>query len=313
MATKSKPLFLSARRSSPRTRSGAVPELISSPRTRSGAVPELICLPRTRSGAVPELISSPRTRSGAVPELISSPRTFSKFVPEPNSSPRTDGIPRTPFSSGAVTPVVGALKSVSLSDWWLTKKANEKALGVTGFESKGGYEVRLFSSGTISIRHDSTTLETSDGIRVCISGFINRSRTLQNGFSSEVCNRFLLGFPYSWKDHDEDETVEEKKHFGISFDDIPVNRYEDLLFTSSSCLKSEILDDVVNSLRDLVCPRTEKSNEECEKSRMITEDDDDESVVPSVVGVKTRGMLRRSEENEASIGKRVHTSSKRRR
>uniref|UniRef100_A0A1J3K8S1 SANTA domain-containing protein n=1 Tax=Noccaea caerulescens TaxID=107243 RepID=A0A1J3K8S1_NOCCA len=296
MAMKSKSQSLSARRSSPRTRAGAVSKPISSPRTRAGAVP------------IP--ISSPRTRSGSVPEPISSPRTCSRFVPEPDSPQGTDGIPQTPFSFGALTPVAGTLKSVSLSDWWLTKKANVKGLCVTGFESKRGSEVRLFSSGTISKRHDSNTLETFDGITICISGFINRSRSLQNGVSPEVCNRFLLGFPYNY----DEEFVEEKKDLSFSFDDIPVNRFQDFLLSSSSssCLKDKILDDVVDSLRDLVSSlSTEK---ECEKSRVSNDiDDNDESVVTRVEGVKTRGMIKRREDNETSIGQRVHKASKKKR
>lgn len=268
--------------------------------------------PRTRAGAVPKPISSPRTRSGSVPEPISSPRTRSRFVPEPDSPQGTDGIPQTPFSFGALTPVAGTLKSVSLSDWWLTKKANVNGLCVTGFESKRGSEVRLFSSGTISKRHDSNTLETFDGITICISGFINRSRSLQNGVSPEVCNRFLLGFPYNY----DEEFVEEKKDLSFSFDDIPVNRFQDFLLSSSSsssCLKNKILDDVVDSLRDLVSSLSteKKSEKECEKSRVSNDiDDDDESVVTRVEGVKTRGMIKRREDIETSIVQRVRKASK---
>lgn len=52
--------------------------------------------------------------------------------------------------------------------------------------------VRVFSSAAISKRHNATTLETTDGINITISGFINRSRTRQNGFPSEVCVSFLF-------------------------------------------------------------------------------------------------------------------------
>lgn len=63
-------------------------------------------------------------------------------------------------------------------------------------------------------------------------------------------------------------------------------------------MKSRILDDVVESLRDLVCLK-------CEKSRI----GDDESLISRVMGVRTGGMLRRREEY-ASIGKSVSTMSK---
>ncbi|CAN6917423.1 unnamed protein product [Brassica oleracea] len=250
--------------------------------------------------------SSPRTRSGAVREPISTrAASCSRFVPKPNS----DEIPRTPFSFKSITPIGGTLKSVSLSDWWLTKKANEKGLGVAGFESKGGPEVRLFSSATISTRHDSTTLETSDGLTVSISGFINRSRSLQNGLSSEVCNRFLLGFPYHWRDYTEEGFLEEEEEedYGVSFDDIPVNRLQDVLFTASPRFQAKMLDDAVDSLRDLLRSTTEKPDKECRTPRM--DGGDEESLVLSVVGVKTRGMVRRREEGEASIGERVLRSN----
>ncbi|CAH8256539.1 unnamed protein product [Arabidopsis lyrata] len=235
-----------------------------------------------------------------LPEPNPSPRTFSKTLPEPNSSPGTNGTFRTPFPLSLITPIK-TLKSITLSDWWLKKKS--KGLSITGFESNGGSGVRLFSSGTISKRHESTTLEAIDGITISINGFINRSRSLENGVSNEVCNRFRLGFPYDWEDYNVEEEEEKKNVVDISFDDIPVNRYQDL-YCLEGCLKDKILDDVVSSLRDLVCQIFDK---ECEKSRIGG--DDGESLVSRVVGVKTRGMLRRREEYEASIGKGVATIS----
>ncbi|KAJ0254512.1 Protein EMBRYO DEFECTIVE 1674 [Hirschfeldia incana] len=283
---------------------------------------------KSKQQSLPSRRSSPRTRSGAAPEPISTPATCSRFAPKPNS----DEITRTPFSAKAITPISGTLKSVSLSDWWLTKKANEKGLGVSGFESKGGSKVRLFSSATISTRHDSTTLETSDGLTVSISGFINRSRSLQNGFSSQVCNRFLLGFPYHWKDYaepvfvEDEEEEEERDYEGVSFDDIPVTRLQDVLLTASPRFQDKIFDHAVNSLRELLRSGTEKQAEECRKAEKECErsgkecrtprmDDGggEESSVRSVVGVRTRGMVRRREEDEASIGERLHRSSQKKR
>ncbi|KAG2317068.1 hypothetical protein Bca4012_067963 [Brassica carinata] len=261
--------------------------------------------------------SPPRTRSGALPKPLSTPATRSRFLPKPNSDEIT---PRTPFSFKSITPTIGGTpKSVSLSDWWLTNDG--KGLGVAGFES----EARLFSSAAISTRHDSTTLETSDGITVSISGFINRSRSLENGFSSEVCNRFLLGFPYHWKDYTEEgfveeEDEEEEDDYGVSFDDIPVDRFEDVLFTASPRFQDKILGDAIDSLRDLLRGRPDqecqkKPEKECEERSDKTPirmdgGDEEEGLVLSDEGVKTRGMLRRREEGELSIGERLHRSSK---
>ncbi|XP_010470274.1 PREDICTED: protein EMBRYO DEFECTIVE 1674-like [Camelina sativa] len=280
VATKSKPQSLSARRSSP-------------PRTRSKPLPETNPSPRTLSKPLPETSPSPRTHSKPQPETNPSPRTHPQALPKPDFPPT----PRTPASLGAITPI-GTRKSVTLSDWWLTRKGKDKkkkALCIIGFES----DVRLFSSGTILKRHNSVTLESVDGITISIGGFINRSLSIENGVSEEVCNRFLLGFPFNWEDYNEENVVEEDRGFVVKFDDVPVNRIEDLSFVDG-CLKDKILVDVVASLRDLVsCP---KSDEKKKKSVAVGED---ESLVSSavVVGVKTRAMRRR-DEFESSSGKR---------
>lgn len=46
--------------------------------------------------------------------------------------------------------------------------------------------MRVFSSAPIIKSHDMFTLETTDGICVLIKGFINKARTLENGFPSDV-------------------------------------------------------------------------------------------------------------------------------
>lgn len=51
--------------------------------------------------------------------------------------------------------------------------------------------MRVFSSAPIIRRYDLFTLETADGITVIIKGFINKLRTNENGFPSEV-GRFLV-------------------------------------------------------------------------------------------------------------------------
>ncbi|XP_015165394.1 protein EMBRYO DEFECTIVE 1674-like [Solanum tuberosum] len=85
------------------------------------------------------------------------------------------------------------LKQVYLYDWWLIKADigdGSKRLGVGGFTAKERPDGRVFHSTTIAKRRDTTTLVTVDGITILLSGFINRCRTLQNGFSSEVLKLF---------------------------------------------------------------------------------------------------------------------------
>ncbi|XP_059434196.1 protein EMBRYO DEFECTIVE 1674 [Corylus avellana] len=171
--------------------------------------------------------------------------------PNPKASPK----PITPTSNTTI--VSSSLyKSVSLHDWWLVKAPNGKGLAVGGFASLERLGVRVFSSAAISKRHDATTLETTDGINITISGFINRSRSCQNGFPSEVCNHFLLGFPWNWEEYaigcsgenstgrgvptrisasDESKVSSgdnADKTFPFSLHDFPVARVRDLLIST---------------------------------------------------------------------------------
>lgn len=52
--------------------------------------------------------------------------------------------------------------------------------------------MRVFSSSPILRRHDVFTLETTDGIYVRILGLINKTRTEENGFPSEVFRLFSI-------------------------------------------------------------------------------------------------------------------------
>ncbi|XP_031275953.1 kinetochore-associated protein KNL-2 homolog [Pistacia vera] len=59
--------------------------------------------------------------------------------------------------------------------------------------------MRVFTSAPIVKRFDVFTLETADGICIVLKGFINKSRTIENGFSSEVFSHFVFGFPTNWE------------------------------------------------------------------------------------------------------------------
>ncbi|XP_077245680.1 uncharacterized protein LOC143885408 isoform X2 [Tasmannia lanceolata] len=109
-----------------------------------------------------------------------------------------------PSTDSNQTPVSSFQKAVvCLSDWWLTKSesvCHRKRLGVAGFISSCGQQaVRVFHSAPIAKRHDSYTLETTDGITIMLWGLINKSHTHQNGFPPEACKKFLTGFPYNWE------------------------------------------------------------------------------------------------------------------
>ncbi|GLT79230.1 hypothetical protein SLA2020_507240 [Shorea laevis] len=94
-------------------------------------------------------------------------------------------------------------KTVCLHEWWLTEAESEfdgKRLAVAGSVSGGREPVRVFTSAPIVKRYDAFTLETADGVCVVFRGVINKSRTEENGFSSEVFNHFTFGFPYHWEE-----------------------------------------------------------------------------------------------------------------
>ncbi|KAL8145938.1 hypothetical protein AgCh_003894 [Apium graveolens] len=93
-------------------------------------------------------------------------------------------------------------KTVILYEWWLIWAENEnhdKKLAIAGHTSKGLGAMRVFSSSPILRRHDVFTLETTDGIYVSIYGLINKTRTEENGFPSEVFRCFFFGFPPCWE------------------------------------------------------------------------------------------------------------------
>ncbi|XP_028804511.1 uncharacterized protein LOC114759508 [Neltuma alba] len=91
-------------------------------------------------------------------------------------------------------------KTIFLHDWWLVKPQG-KGLAVGGVASMERLGERVISSSTIAKRHETNVLETQEGITFIITGFINKSRTNENGFSFEVCRRFQLGFPHDWEEY----------------------------------------------------------------------------------------------------------------
>ncbi|KAL9247140.1 hypothetical protein vseg_020603 [Gypsophila vaccaria] len=117
---------------------------------------------------------------------------------------------------------------VCLEDWWLSKPSDGEGIAISGCpielrkcddavtkfniaSPKRRYASREFHSTKVVKRHGSTMLETFDGLLISLCSFINKSRTQQNGFSSEVCRDFLYGFPFNWEDYTTQSTDEELK------------------------------------------------------------------------------------------------------
>ncbi|XP_048128220.1 kinetochore-associated protein KNL-2 homolog isoform X2 [Rhodamnia argentea] len=174
---------------------------------------------------------------------------------------------------GSIMRSLPSRTQVFLNEWWLVN-ANGKGLAIGGFAHRDE-RVSLFCSAPIVKRHDTTTFETADGMTIMVGGLINRLRTLENGFSSKVCNKFLLGFPYDWAEYStscygEDSsiqagsvkaTVSEEtdsqsrsttNYFeATSLDDVTVPKLRDLFSLGDlddSFLMEKIYDDVVGML-----------------------------------------------------------------
>ncbi|KAL0419147.1 UNVERIFIED_CONTAM: hypothetical protein Sradi_1328200 [Sesamum radiatum] len=108
--------------------------------------------------------------------------------------------------------------TVCLADWWLVKVEHDfqgSRLGVAGFTSREKQAMRVFSSAPILKTYGFSTLETTDGICVILDSLINKVRTLENGFSSDVCDHFNCGFPIYWKEYDENFLRKESPSSGV--------------------------------------------------------------------------------------------------
>ncbi|KAL8512313.1 hypothetical protein ACS0TY_018694 [Phlomoides rotata] len=67
-------------------------------------------------------------------------------------------------------------------------------------QARGIGAKRRFASAPIVKRQDAVTLKTVDGITIMVLGYLNKFQTLKNGFSHEVCDHFVIGFPYYWEE-----------------------------------------------------------------------------------------------------------------
>ncbi|KAI3773947.1 hypothetical protein L1987_48486 [Smallanthus sonchifolius] len=124
-------------------------------------------------------------------------RPFSSSVTKSSTSMALDAANNSPPSRSYLQ------KTVTLLDWWLTKpQTNDdaKTLGVAGLTSQQNRAARCFSSAPILKIYDLFELETVDGVCVILQGFINKDRTLENGFSPELFDHFIIGFPPNWKE-----------------------------------------------------------------------------------------------------------------
>ncbi|KAM0045599.1 putative transcription regulator Others family [Helianthus debilis subsp. tardiflorus] len=241
---------------------------------------------------------------------------------------------KTPISSSK-------RKSVFLHGWWLIKLESQSKLGVGGFLNREAFETRgmrlfgspstgkrpnintiadgvqVYGSAAIVKRHDNYTLEAEDGIIISISGYIIKSRTLSYGFSSEVCDSFLSGFPCSWEDyafksfHDKCDNDTTKQSLPASFDDLPVTHVRHLLMsgTDSRALTSIIFRDIMKHTEKILnqsVPSVEKISTNSIEETEVDHSQDDISLSNSTqkkiteedINIAVDSHMKKSEETE---------------
>ncbi|CAN0908424.1 Protein EMBRYO DEFECTIVE 1674 [Linum grandiflorum] len=203
-----------------------------------------------------------------------------------------------------------SLKSVFLLDWWLFQ-AQGDGISVQGVTCRE-VGARLFRSAPILKRHDSITLETTDGITITLTGMINRSRALQSGFPVSVCNRFLLGFPYDWEDvsaeRDASDNGGAPTLLPTSFDDLSAKNVRYLAMSIPKGSEGNFWDMIVKEREDEEVvkhvPNTKSSeagNVDVSKGEDGKRDEVslDTEVDGFVGGVMTRSMLRKTRKQQA--------------
>ncbi|KAM0916076.1 hypothetical protein ACQ4PT_010424 [Festuca glaucescens] len=88
---------------------------------------------------------------------------------------------------------------VRLWEWWLARvEGEERKLAVSGYTEKN----YAFTSAPIAKRYEPLTLEDEDGVVVLLVGSMSLPRMHENGFSAQICEKFMIGFPYWWKTWD---------------------------------------------------------------------------------------------------------------
>ncbi|KAL4296749.1 hypothetical protein GQ457_12G008180 [Hibiscus cannabinus] len=238
-----------------------------------------------------------------------------------------------PIPIASPTPLANlSLNSVLLYDWWLCT-AEPRGLAIGGFECRGRQGQRVLYSAAIAKRHDATTLETTDGITVAISGFINSSRTLENGFSHKVCRHFLFGFPYDWEEYASRSECSSSNEESVCSGSnaipvlppldklsVPVARIRDLLLFSAGDSQKLVFDHMLQKLsphdsqnavitansntrnkRLNVCPYStaDGENSSCQKKVKVIENDIDDNNMPHT---RSKTTVESKNEDQSRIG-----------
>ncbi|CAN6270579.1 unnamed protein product [Urochloa humidicola] len=136
-------------------------------------------------------------------------------TPIPGSNPRRKKPPsilspsfkRSAFAAtatgGGQDAAVSEHPCITMLQWWLAKvEGDDERIAVAGVFERNN-TVEDLAPALIAKRHEACVLETEDGIVLLIYGSPNISRTLAYGYSTQVCEKFMLGFPYWWQSYNQ--------------------------------------------------------------------------------------------------------------
>ncbi|CAN6275515.1 unnamed protein product [Urochloa humidicola] len=103
---------------------------------------------------------------------------------------------------------------VRLFEWWLARMEGDgQKIAVAGVFERN-QTINEFGPVRIAKRHQSCVLESEEGIVLCIHGSLNISRTLAYGYSIQVCEKFMIGFPHWWENYNRLYPEETSSHGG---------------------------------------------------------------------------------------------------
>ncbi|KAF7016165.1 hypothetical protein CFC21_029841 [Triticum aestivum] len=142
-----------------------------------------------------------RSRRGAAP---TSPTPAAALSPPFSPAPL-----RTRLGAAAVAAAAAAAAAassspvehpcVTLCEWWPVRvEGEERKLAVSGFTERND----AFTSAPIAHRYEPLTLQDEGGVVVLLHGSINLLRMRENGFSVQICEQFMIGFPFWWETWD---------------------------------------------------------------------------------------------------------------
>ncbi|XP_047064459.1 uncharacterized protein LOC124672238 [Lolium rigidum] len=144
----------------------------------------------------PNLSAAARSRRSMPPPPTPAAALSPPFSPAPLRA-RRGAVAGAGADSSSSSPV--EQPCVRLWEWWLARvEGEERKLAVSGYTEKND----AFTSAPIAKRYEPLTIEDEDGVVVLLVGSLSLPRMHENGFSAQICERFMIGFPFWWETWD---------------------------------------------------------------------------------------------------------------